>query len=176
MKLVLNASPLIHIVRAGYSWVLEKIGGLGEITIPEEVYRDVVMRGKEKGAPDAHVIEGLVEEGVIKVAQASDKEFLGLVGRAASGKLMPLHKGEAEVLALAREKGALAIVDEAPAREVGRVLNVPTRGSLYMLILLYERKILGKEEVLAAFDAMVKTGWRISPRDYEMIKEELERL
>jgi predicted nucleic acid-binding protein len=175
-KLVLNATPLIHIVRAGYSEIFRKVKDITELLIPSEVYRDVIVRGREKGAPDTHVIERLVEEGTIKVADVKDEEYLQFARDAAANMLKPLHEGEAEVLSLAREKDALAIVDESTAREIGRVLNISTKGSLYLFILLYDQKRLTKKEVIRAFEKMVKTGWRISPRDYEMIKEELERI
>lgn len=177
MKLVLNASPLIHIVRAGYKEIFRKIGDIAEeLTIPSEVYSDVVKRGKEKGTPDASVIERLVEDGIITVTHIKNEEYLQIIRYTASNMLKPLHEGEAEVLTLAKQEDALAIVDEHAAREIGRVLNIPTRGSLYLFILLYNQKTLTKREVIQAFEEMVKTGWRISPRDYEMIKEELERI
>lgn len=172
--LVLNATPLIHISRAGYSWVFERFEG--ELVIPKQVFSDVVIRGKEIGAPDAVVIGGLVENGVIEVAEVKDKDYLNFVERVASDLLKPLHEGEAEVMAIAKERKAVAIIDESPGREVGRVLNIPLRGSIYLFILLYERKLISKSEVINAFEGMVKMGWRISPGDYELIKEELGRL
>ncbi|MEE8168547.1 MAG: hypothetical protein V3T58_06715 [Candidatus Hydrothermarchaeales archaeon] len=173
MKFVLNASPLIHIVRAGYSNIFEK---LGDLAIPREVYNVVVVHGKEKGAPDSYVIEKLIENGTIVIADVEDKDFLDLVKSAASNELKPLHEGESEVLALAKEKNATAIVDEYTARKISRILNIPARGSVYLFIVLYKKKMISKKEVIDAFESMVKTGWRISPKDYSVIKEELEKL
>ncbi|MFQ6105518.1 MAG: DUF3368 domain-containing protein [Candidatus Hydrothermarchaeaceae archaeon] len=172
--LVLNASPLIHISRAGYSWVFKKFKR--ELVIPRRVFNDVVVRGKEKGTPDAIITEKLVDNKAIEVVEVKDKDYLNFIKQLASDFLKPLHEGEAEVMALARERKAIAIIDESSAREVGKVLKIPIRGSIYLLVLLYKRRLISKEGVMEAFEEMVKTGWRVSPRDYELIKKELKKL
>lgn len=177
MIFVLNASPLIHITRAGYSRIFKQVKEEGaRLFVPLEVYNDVVLGGKEKDAPDAYIIEELVEKGVITVAEIKDEEYRLKVRNAASNLLKPLHEGETDVLALATEVRGISIVDESAAREVGRILNIPARGSLYLFTLLFSRKKLDKKEVISAFDDMVKHGWRISAQDYSRIKEELEKL
>lgn len=172
--LVLNATPLIHISRAGYSWVFEKFKK--ELVIPREVFNDVVVRGKEKGIPDAIITEKLVKNKTIEIIEVEDRDYLNFVKQLASDFLKPLHEGEAEVIAIAKERKAIAIIDESSAREVGRVLNIHVRGSIYLFIILYKRKLISKDEVIKAFEEMVKRGWRISPEDYELIKKELEKL
>lgn len=176
MKLVLNASPLIHITRAGHSRIFKSLKEFAELMIPGEVYKDVVLREKEKGASDAYLLDKIIHEETITITDIADKQFLDLVQEAASKSLKPLHEGEVEVLALAKEKDALAIIDESAATAIGRTFNIQIRGSMYLFVLLYKRNAVGKKEVIEAFEDMVKTGWRISSKDYKMIREELERI
>ncbi|MCS4540893.1 MAG: DUF3368 domain-containing protein [Euryarchaeota archaeon] len=177
MKLILNASPMIHLTKAGYSWILKKLKKVvNEIVIPEEVYVDVVINGKEKGALDAYMIEKLVENKIITVIKLKDKKFFNFVKNAATNFKQPLHEGEAATIALAKEKNGVAIIDEAIGREIAKVMDVKTRGSVYLFILLYKRKLVKKKLVIQAFEDMIKSGYRLSPKDYEIVKKELEKL
>ena len=175
MKLVLNATPLIHLTRAGLERIFSLLKEAGiEIFTTSAVLREVVEKGKHM--PDAGVVKALVERGVIQVAEPAEKEFLTFLREISAGPLQPLHEGEAEVLALARELKAVAIVDEKAARRVGRITGIDVHGSLHLLIVLYKKGRMTKKEVIGGFKSMLKTGYRISPRDHSLIMEELERI
>ena len=167
--LVINASPLIHIVKAGYSWIIEELSREEELLTTKEVMGEV-LRGKEKGFTDAFLIEELIEKGILKVEREAGE--VEKIVRIAPN----LHAGEASIISLAKKLKCTAIIDEAPAREVARVLGIGVHGSLYLSILLFKKGKIEKEEVIKVFKKMVKTGWRISPEDYEKILAELERL
>lgn len=171
--MILNVSPLIHITRAGYSWIFREFKGL---IIPQAVYKDVVIEGRKKGVPDALIIEELVTEKIIKISQIKNKEFYQLLKKAASNLDKPLHLGEVEVLTLAKEKGDVAIIDEAPARHVGKVFNIKVKGSMYLFTHLFRRKLIKKAELMKALENMVKSGWRLSPEDHEKIRDKLTSL
>ncbi len=172
MKLILNASPLIHIIRAGFGkiFVLLKEAGI-ELIVPKEVVNEVVERGKNYA--DSAVVQDLIEKGVIKVAEM-ENENIEVFLKTYSEK--SLHKGEVEVLFLAKKLNGIAIIDEKPARAVGRILGIEVRGSVYLLMLLFKKGFINKEEVIKAFKNMVKTGYRLSSRDFTIIMEELEKL
>ena len=80
------------------------------------------------------------------------------------------------MLALARELRATAVVDEKAARQVGRITGIEVHGSIYLMVVLYSKGKMTKGEVIEGFRSMVKTGYRISPRDYTLIMEELEKI
>ncbi len=175
MKLVLNATPLIHLTRAGLEDVFSLLKGEGvQIFTTPQVLHEVLERGKHM--PDAGVVRALIDRGVVSVAEPKEMDFLSFLKDISAGPMPPLHEGEAEVLALAKEIGGIAIADEKAARRVGRIAKVEVHGSLYLLVLLYRRGRMDREEVIDAFKSMVKTGYRISPRDFTLIMEELERL
>ncbi|NCN65727.1 MAG: hypothetical protein GW779_04880 [Candidatus Altiarchaeum hamiconexum] len=77
---------------------------------------------------------------------------------------------------MAKEKNALAIIDEHDARNIGKVLNVKVRGSMYLFTLLYRRNLIEKNELINALDALVGSGWRISLADYQKVKGALEEI
>lgn len=173
MNLVINATPLIYLTKAELSWIFEAVGGK-MLTTPA-VYSEVVERGKELGRPDAKVLENYFEKKVILV-RAPQRTILRRVREVAAESVSaPLHAGEAEVLALAEELGAVAIIDEKIAREVGKVLGIEVRGSAYLVGLMVKAGKMEKKQAAQAIDKMISSGWRISTEDYIRIVEELKK-
>lgn len=173
MNLVLNATPLIYLTKAGFSWVFEAIGEAMFST--PSVYSEVVERGKELDRPDAKVLEDLFKNGVITV-RAPKRVILRKIQEIVSESIgAPLHAGEAEVLALTKELGGIAIIDEKPAREAGEVLGIRVRGSVYLMGLMIRDKKIRLGEAIQAVDKMISSGWRISTEDYLKIVEELKK-
>jgi len=169
--MILNSTPLIHITRAGYKRIFREFN----FVTSEEVYREVVTEGKNKGVADAFIIEELINK-EIKIEKIKDKKFLSSLKKIASDHNMSLHPGEAEVLALAKERNDIAIIDESSAREIGNVLGINVRGSMYLFVKLFKRKLLSKNQLLDALDDMVKAGYRLSLEDYTKVRHELDSL
>ena len=63
MNFILDATPLIHVTKAGYDWIFNKF----EIIIPGKVYEEVVETGKSIGAKDAFVKEKLIKNDTILI-------------------------------------------------------------------------------------------------------------
>ncbi len=174
MKLVLNATPLIHLTRAGLDRVFAMLRDTGAEVFTAPAVLDEIKKGW--WTSDAGVIADLIDRWVVEVREPEDKEFLDFLVKISAMKMLPLHEGEAEVLAIAREMEAIAVVDEKAGRMVGRVAGVEVHGTVYLLILLYRKGKVSRKGVVEGFKSMVKTGYRISPKDYELIMEELERI
>ncbi len=168
--MILDATPLIHLVRIGYGWIFREFPSS---VIPLEVYEEVVVRGA--GKPDAAFTKQLITEGVLTIADPKP-ELVKKYAEAAAGFAYPLHRGEAAVLALAEERNDLAIIDDLPGRMVAKAFGIQTRGSLHLLLLLYGKKKLGKADLLAALDSLVETGWRLSTEDYARVRRRIGEL
>jgi predicted nucleic acid-binding protein len=162
MILVLNSTPLIYLAKVNVLELLEKLPE--RKVIPTAVYREVVVNGKKRGAPDAFLIEKAINEGIFVIKEARDKKLLKTLAR-----IPGLHKADIEVLALTRELNATAIVDEDKARGVADVNDVQNRGTGYLLIRLVKLGLLTKKEAKAKVDEMVKLGWRCSTEVYAEI-------
>ena len=174
MNLILNATPLIYLVKAGFSWIFEASGET--LFSTPGVYSEVVERGKELHRPDAKVLEDLFKKEVITIRAPKKAALLKIQKIAAETIGAPLHAGEAEVLALAKELGGIAVADEKPAREVGGVLGISVRGSVYLIGLMIRDGKIKVGEAIQAVDRMISVGWRISTEDYIKIVEELKEM
>jgi predicted nucleic acid-binding protein len=109
---VSDASPLIWLSKIGRIALLRKLYGI--VMVPEEVYREVVEEGLERGLSDALVVKDSVDEGWIRVSKLNEGEAelcRGMVEHASE-----IHLGEAQAIALAREEGALLLMDESSGR------------------------------------------------------------
>jgi len=164
MVLVLNSSPLIYLAKVG---LLDLLGSLSEAkVIPRSVFDEVVVKGKEKGASDALVVETVVDRGVIEVRTVQDMESLQDLL-----EVPGLHKADAEVLSLARELKGTAVVDDEKARSVADASGIRNRGAGHLLIRLQRLGVLSNDEVRDKLDEMIRLGWRCSTEVYaEMLR------
>lgn len=155
---VFNSSPLIYLNKVGLSWIFENLEG--EKFIPTQVYEQVITQGKIRGDADAIISEELIKKGIIKVVTVvENKEML----KSLKGEL---HEGELEVLALAKNKGGIAVLDESIAREVGRVFKIEVHGTLFLIFLMVRMRKLRKEEAKDKVDLMIRRGFRLGHEEY----------
>ncbi len=173
MTLVLNATPLIYLARAGGLGILK--GLRTSLYIPRAVYEEVVIQGRKNAKPGAGLVDQYVTERVITVRNVADARMISSLVPA-EGMKSPLHRGEAEVIVLARELDCPAIIDEQAGRNVARLHGIEVHGTVYLLALAFKAGNLSRDEMLRLFKAMVAEGWRISLEDYNAIMEELEKL
>ena len=87
-----------------------------------------------------------------------------------------LHEGELEVLALAKEKGGVAILDEGIARAVAKVFKIDVHGTFFLLFLMVKKGILGKEEVREKVNSMIRQGFRLGHDEYLEFLDLLENI
>jgi predicted nucleic acid-binding protein len=167
--LIFNSTPLIYLTKAGLSRVFEGLQG-EKLTSPA-VKREVVDEGKREGVPDAIVLDKLFANGVFKVCQPSDRKFLARLLETRG-----LHLADAEVLALARERGAVAVVDDEVARKTAKVYGVDYVGTPYVLIRAVFEGLISKAKAKQAVNDMISAGWRCSVESYVKIVEVLEKL
>ena len=90
-------------------------------TVPA-VFDEVVTKGMDMDYPDAVSTASLVDEGVLKVKAPQRKK-----ADAITGLHKYIHAGEAEVIALAKEMNAIAVVDDRVARTVARIEGVRSK-------------------------------------------------
>lgn len=168
ITLVFNSTPLIYLTKAKVLSLIEKI--YAEKLIPETVFYEVAVKGKKIGAPDAFLIEDLINKKILTVKKPkktkSVTHFL---------ENPNIHKADAEVLALAEEFDGIAILDDDEARAMADIENIENGGSLYVLFTMLNQKIISKKDVRNAVDKMIKAGWRCSTELYAEIIKVLEK-
>ena len=168
-QLAFHSIPLIYLSKAGLSRIIRKLKG-EKLTAPL-VKSEVVDKGKLKGAPDAIALEKLFDNGVFKVCKPKDSAFLSQLSETRG-----LHVADAEVLALAKEYEAVAVIDDEVARKTAKVHGIDFVGTPYLLMRAVFEGLLTKDEVKRAVNDMISAGWRCSLESYAKIIELFEKL
>ena len=150
--IVLDATPLIYLTKAGLSRILEELKE-EKITSPQ-VKREVVDEGKNRGVPDAIILEKMFQNKVFTIKEPRDKEFLERLL-----KTRGLHVTDAEVLAIAKELHGTAIVDDAVTRKTARIYGIAYAGKPYILKRAIKQRLITKERAKQAIKDMVSEGW-----------------
>ncbi|MDN7025674.1 DUF3368 domain-containing protein [Methanoculleus sp. FWC-SCC1] len=152
MDVVSNSTPLIALAKIQKLNLLKHF--FGTVSIPQEVYDEVVTRGGPLYGAD-------------EVSQASWIRVVSVENRTAVDALsLNLDRGEAEAIVLAREIGALLIIDDRDGRNAAASLGVPITGTIGVLLLAAEDGMITFGDEL---DALVAAGFRLSEREYRRI-------
>jgi len=141
----------------------------GEKYIPPTVYKEVVVTGKNKGFEDAPIIENLIHRKVITTKKPK-KDILTFITKGQKD----IHKGEAEVLALAKELNATAIVDDPVARKTAHIYNIK-KGSYTIIIKMLLKGQINKEEAKETIDKLIASGWRCDIDFYKHVLKLIEK-
>ncbi len=158
MIVVSDSTILIGLVKIGKLDLLKEI--FSKIFIPEEVFKEVVERGK--GKPGSKVIK---EAAWIEVKPVKDKIQVSFL-------MGSLEKGEAEVLVLARELEAdLILLDEEKARKSAVIAGFEIMGLLGLFILAKNLGLI--YEVRPLVDELMIKKFRISDK---IIEETLKKV
>jgi len=126
LAVVSDASPLIILSKLGRLSLLTSL--YDRVLVPQAVYQEAVVSGLQEGHTDAIAVDHLVRLGHITVQSIEplDQDQEWMTG---------IDTGEAEVIALARNVGAeFALIDNAHARRAARLLGVPVRGTVGILL------------------------------------------
>ena len=166
--LVFNSTPLIYLSKAGLIKIVENLKA-EKLTSPL-VKLEVVDKGKLKGVPDAIALEKLFDKGLFKLCEPKDKEFLSQLSLTHG-----LHGADAQVLALAKEFDALAVIDDEVARKTAKVYRINYVGTPYILARAVFEEIISKEQAKLSVNDMVSVGWRCSVESYAKIMELLDK-
>jgi len=149
MRAVIDASPLIYLMKIGRLDVLDRYQ---EILVPPEVISEI-ERGLPAGHPEALEVRHLIEKGLLRIRKG---------GRPRTE--WNLDRGEAAVLALARRaKVDEVIADDRAAVGVAKYLGL--RPVSVPFLLLRERRAgrLTQDDFEAALRRLVGTGYYLSP-------------
>ncbi len=153
-KVVCNSSPLIHLAKIGKLELLKDY--FTEISIPEAVYRECVIDGKDR--EDAKRIENAAWIRVVDIKNIDLKKALNTV----------LDEGASEAIVLALQESAdLILLDDYEARELARTYGMKITGTIGLLIKAkYEGDISSIGEMLKK---LRRTGFWLSDDLYTKI-------
>ncbi len=161
--LVSDASTLILLAKVT---ILEKaLEHLGKVSISKEVFNESVHK---KELFDAQIIIRQVKNKSIVVKSVSKEKFKEILSQ------FKLGEGEAATYALYTEgKYTALLTDDRELIKLCKVERIPFITAMSLIVRLYEKKKLQKEEALEKLDALCRIG-RYSKEVYEIFKEELK--
>jgi predicted nucleic acid-binding protein len=120
-----------------------------------------VVEGKKSGNPEAFLIENLLDTGILKIKTPADDRYVTHL------KENPrIHRGDAEVLALALELDGITLLDDEEARGIAEMEGIEHHGTIYLLLRMMKIGLLTKEETIDGLDEMLRRGWRCSTELY----------
>ncbi len=143
---------LIHLAKLS---LLETCCDLfSEILVPTEVKKEVVDKGRERGFPDAVIIDEIINKGKISVKDVQDR---GLVERA---NQFNIQRGEAEAVALYWEmKADFLATDDDNVRKKKTILDLKLIGTLPIILKLFRADRIDKDKFERSLIELGKIGW-----------------
>lgn len=164
MKWVFDSSSLIYL---GKIEILHKLTFLeGERIIPSIVYKEVIERGLKRKEPEVEKIISLIDS-VFSIRKSKKDIFYHVT---------LLSDADREVLSLAKEMNAFAIIDEKRARNVAETFGIEYHGLIYVLLKLLEKKKITKKEARAYIDKIIQLGFYLSNSLYQETIKVIERM
>ena len=157
MPIIVDSGPILSFARANRLELLHQV--ISDLTIPEAVYDEIVIRGA--GKPGSAEVQG-----------ASWIQRLSVHDRAFVDQLPPkLHLGERQAIALAKEQGSPLLVDEREARREALRQGITIMGSLPVLNEAKTRGFIPR--VRPVLDELIAAGMYISEPLYEAFLRQL---
>ncbi len=116
MRIISDAGPILSFARAHRLDLLQAV--VGDLTIPEAVYDEIVVQGAGKpGAQDVQHASWITRD------RLQDRSLIDLLPT-------KLHQGEREALALEKELAGVLLVDEYEVRREANRHGIDHLGSL----------------------------------------------
>jgi predicted nucleic acid-binding protein len=162
-KAVLNSSVIIALSTLGY---LNKLRPLfKEILIAKAVFDEICSAGQ--GLIGERELQEAVKTNLIEVREVKNRLLVNAI-------LDPLAMGEAETITLAsEEKVDYIVLDDKTARRRAKAMKLNVVGTLRILRLMYDAKLIDKSEIIKALEKLRETGFRISEDVVNKVTKEL---
>ncbi len=161
MRLILDTTPLIHLVKAGFHIYFDKLDV--EIITTSEVLKEIKL---EEEFVENATIKSLVESKKIKIENPKSMEKM----------IGGTRAGEISVISLAKETNSIAVIDDALGRMYAQSLNVEVIYSTFFIFRALKKKLIQKQEAIDLINKMIKNSWRCNVETYTKIINKIEKI
>lgn len=152
MTTISDSSPLILFSKLDKLNLLKKL--YSKVWIPEEVFREVVERGKKEGYADAYLIERNIEKFIL-VKELKEKYL-----RQAKELNAIYGSGESESIILAIQENAdLILADNLEARKLAESRGIKWRSSLGILLEALKNDLIDLNEYEELITKLSEYAW-----------------
>ncbi|MEK6984208.1 MAG: hypothetical protein AABX33_06560 [Nanoarchaeota archaeon] len=150
--IISNSSPLILLAKISKLNILEKL--YKKISIPYEVYNEVIIKGKKENYSDAVLIEKHINEFIF--VKSLNSEY-----KKETEKLKDIiGSGECEAIALCmQEKAKMLLMDNLEPRKIAQIKGIKCRSTPGILLEALENRIITFEEYELAIKELSKYAW-----------------
>ncbi len=160
MLVIKDSMILIHLAKM--QLLTDSCRHFGKVMIPTKVYEETVVNGKEKGHPDALIIEQAITTDLIKIEEVKNKKKVDDL------KIFGLHLGEAEAVVLYfQEQAQFLATDDDTCRRNRIILGINIIGSPAIVLTLFRKDTITRRKALDCVFALETIGWF----DTEVINE-----
>ena len=155
-KVIVNSTPIISLSIIEQLDLLSKL--YDQVFIPRAVYEEVCMEGESRiGAKSLKSADFFH---IVSIKNSEARQFLST----------SLHKGEIEVMILAKELEAdLIIIDDYQARKHAKFLGLKITGTLGILLKAKKKNLI--ENIKPFLDTLIKNDIYIGKKLYQKIIE-----
>lgn len=154
LRVVADSSCLIGLAYIKQFKLLKEL--LDSIYIPEAVYNEVVIKGKNE--PGVKELEEAINNGWIKRKRVKNKASIEALS-------ITLGRGESEVITLCKELDVdFALIDEKLARDTAELMNIKTMGVIGIIDLAIKKGFEVDKRKLV--DQLRNKGFRVSDELY----------
>lgn len=158
MIIVADTTPLISLMKIGHLDLLEQL--FGEVQIPEAVFDELVYN---TNFPEESKL--IQKSNYIIRVSVKDTSAVDLLRRSSG-----LDAGESEAIILSDSIGAsLLLMDEVKGRQVAKQMGIPLMGTIGLLLVGYNEKLLTKQQILECIEIMKTSGRHISESLYQQL-------
>ena len=164
---VFDATTVIYLAKVEQLAILDELDE--PRLIPAPVYKEVVETGIDEGYPNARRIERLVNDDVFSIVDVEGSDNYKRLLENDS-----LSRADVVILDCADRRDGVAVMDEAYGRDVASVEGIETRGTAYLVLLLFKSDVIGPERARGVIDGMVDAGWYCSTATYSNIVGKVE--
>jgi predicted nucleic acid-binding protein len=165
---VSNSSPLIYLSKLGQLHLLREL--FGEVATPASAMSEI-MRGKERGYADVAAIEKARQDGWLKSVELK-RRGVREVARLRQ-TFSDISQQDAAALVLAKDLNATFLVDDDRVAKVADLLGVKHAGTLRIILLATEKRLLTKTQAEKLFLSLLDHGFYIS---HDLLAEFLKQL
>lgn len=155
MRFIFDATPLIHLTKAGFPF--EKL--TAELITTEEVLKEIFIADFTENVAISNMLKNELK------VENSKNILKGNFG---------IHIGELSVISLARETNSIAVIDDKIGRTFAKSLKVKTIYSAALILEALVKKIITKQEAKNFIDKMIANSWRCDVATYREILVEIE--
>lgn len=148
--IVADATPLLHLARAGYLGLLPKL--YERVLVPPSVWEEAVGRGETRG--EAHVLHEAAQSWI----EVRDLSIRARRAAESFRRAAPVGRGEADAIALAEILRAPVLMDDRVAVDLARIRGVETRWTTSVILEAYRRGIVDRKAARRALEDLVASG------------------